>query len=184
MSVNLTLKHSDISTLTGTNLTNSANGFTSDGNTAGSWKRGRQSSTWRVSMENLLGNQYKIGRLYQLRLNIISTSAANFPLTVDDQSLIFKMSGLTWINCNYDPKQGNTNQCQFLTQTLGTNANTQVYGPSTCVSTFVLDGNQKELTISLFRLITNTAAQYGTQYFPMCVYSFSIHPIIDESEIV
>jgi hypothetical protein len=170
-SVSLLLKHSDISTSTTAVSANSQNG---------SWSNGRQKSTWRVNMRNLLGNElYENNDLFVLRLNQLSYSAAsNFPLSPKDQQLIINLSGLNFSNSTYDVKSGNNNNKQQLVLlNMSISAYVESYSPNIAMSMFTKSEENIELTIELIRTLDNLPAQYGATIFPSMVYQFDIYAI-------
>jgi hypothetical protein len=169
-SVSLLLKHSDISTSTTAISANSQNG---------KWENGRQKTTWRINMRNLLGNEiYDNNELFVLRLNQLSYSATNFPLSQKDQQIIINLSGLNFSNSTYDVKSGNNNNKQQLVLlNMSTNAYVESYSPNIGMANFTKSQDNIELTIELIRTIDNLPAQYGATIFPSMVYQFDIYAI-------
>jgi hypothetical protein len=168
--VSLVLKHSDISTST-TSITASSNN--------GSWSNGKQSTTWRLNMRNLLGNKmYDENDMFILRLNQFSYASANFPLSAKDQQNIITLSGLNFINSTYNVSTGNkSSQHQMLLTNMSTAGAVENYSPNIAMCNFGKSQDNIELTIELIRTIDNLPAQYGAVQFPHCVYSFDIYPV-------
>jgi hypothetical protein len=169
-SISLLLKHSDISTSTTAVSANSENG---------SWSNGRQLTKWRVNMRNLLGNEiYDNNELFVLRLNQLSYSATNFPLSAKDQQVIITLSGLNFSNSTYDVKSGNNNNKQQLVLlNMSTNAYVENYSPNIGMCNFTKSEENVELTLELIRTIDNLPAQFGTTIFPSMVFQFDIYSV-------
>jgi hypothetical protein len=167
-SVSLLLKHSDISTSTTAVSANSQNG---------KWENGRQKTTWRINMKNLLGNEiYNNNDMFVLRLNQLSYSATNFPLSLKDQQLIITLSGLNFSNSTYDVKSGNNNNKQQLVLlNMSTNAYVESYSPNIAMCNFTKSEDSVEITIELKRTIDNLSAENGVTIFPSMVYQFDIY---------
>jgi hypothetical protein len=167
--VSLVLKHSDISTALNTNPTV---------NNVGTWSNGKQSTTWKVNIRNLLGNEmYDENELFTLRLNQISYATANFPLATRDQQVIVTLSGLNFVNSTYDVKTGNSGRSQQLVLVnMGTTAGVESYSPNIAMCNFKKSGDYVNLTIDLIRTIDGLAGQFGAEFYPHCVYQFDIYP--------
>jgi hypothetical protein len=168
--VSLILKHSDISTTT-TGITATANN--------GNWSNGKQKTTWRINMRNLLGSEmYDNNEMFVLRLNQLSYAADNFPLAPKDQQVIITLSGLSFSNSTYDVKTGNSsNRQQLVLVNMSTNAYVESYPPNIAMCNFTKSQENIELTIELIRTIDNLPAQYGATKFPHMVYSFDIYAV-------
>jgi hypothetical protein len=170
--VSSVLKHSDISTIT-TSIAETGNN--------GSWKLGKQSTTWRVNMRNLLGSEmYDNNDMFVLRLNQLSYAADNFPLTTRDQQVIITLSGLNFSNSTYDVKTGNSSNIQQLVLlNMSTNAYVESYPPNIAMCNFKKSQENIEFTIELIRTIDNLPAQYNpaAAKFPHMVYQFDIYPV-------
>jgi hypothetical protein len=168
--VSLVLKHSDISTTT-TGATASSNN--------GSWSNGKQKTSWRINLRNLLGNKmYDENDMFILRLNQLSYATANFPLAVTDQQHIITLSGLNFINSTYNVSSGNTDsKHQMLLLNMATNGGVESYSPNIAMCNFGKSQDNIEITIELIRTIDGLPAQYGASTFPHCVYSFDIYPV-------
>jgi hypothetical protein len=168
--VSLVLKHSDISTTTTLDSASANNGY---------WSNGKQITTWRFNMRNLLGNKmYDENDMFVLRLNQLSYSAVNFPLTVKDQQLVVTLSGLNFINSTYNVGSGNSgSKQQMLLINMGANGGVESYSPNIAMCNFGKSQDNIEFTIELIRTIDGLPAQYGAATFPHCVYSFDIYPV-------
>jgi hypothetical protein len=168
--VSLVLKHSDISTVTTSDTASSNNG---------SWSNGKQKTTWRLNMRNLLGNKmYDENDMFILRLNQFSYASANFPLAVRDQQCVITLSGLNFINSTYNVATGNTgSKHQMLLTNMVPAGAVESYSPNIAMCNFGKSQDTVELTIELIRTIDGLAGQYGTSPFPHCVYSFDIFPV-------
>lgn len=170
--VSLILKHSDISTNTNSDTESSK---------VGSWSNGKQKTTWVFNMRNLLGNKmYDENDMFVLRLNQLSYSTANFPLTVKDQQVIVSLSGLNFINSTYNVATGNSgNKQQLLLLNMATNAYVENYPPNIAMCNFGKSPDNTNFTIELIRTIDGLPAQYsiGGTTFPHMAYSFDIYPV-------
>lgn len=169
--VTLILKHADIDIDTS---------LVSASSNCGSWTNGKQSTTWNVNLRNLLGNViYDNNDLFVLRLNQFAYSTANFPASVYDNQLIFKMRGLNFRNSTYNPKTGNNSgEYQMLVANLITNASeTFSLSPNISMCNFMKSSENVQITIELFRSFSDLPAQYGVEKFPHMCFSFDIYPV-------
>ena len=167
----LILKHSDIST--------SVNDTTAS-SSAGNWTNGKQSTTWRVNLRELIGREvYDNHTIFCLRLNQLSLSTANFPNGITDQNLIIRLSGLEFLNSTYSTKTGNnTRSYNMLLLNMPTQATTYNYSPNISICNFKKSGDNVNLTIELIRMIDEQPAVFGVvDKFPHCAYSFDIYAI-------
>lgn len=170
-SATLILKHSDIST-----SVNSITGSSS----AGSWSNGKQITTWRINLRELIGREiYDNNTIFCLRLNQLSITAANFPNGISDQNLIIRLSGLEFLNSTYSTKTGNnTRSYDMLLINMPVQASTYNYSPNISICNFKKSGDNVNLTIELIRMIDEQPAQYGAvDKFPHSAYSFDIYAI-------
>jgi hypothetical protein len=167
--VSLILKHSDISLTSVSAISNNI----------GSWSNGRQSTTWKVNLRKLLGNEiYNDNDIFVLRLNQLAYGTADFPNTAIDQQLIIRVSGLNFINSSYNVASGNAGSYnQLVLVNMATSANVINYSPNIAMCNFGKSGENVEFTIELIRTIDNLPAVWGVNFFPNCVYSFDIYPV-------
>ena len=169
--VTLVLKHADISTDTT---------LASVSNSVGSWENGKQKTTFNVNLRKLLGNEmYDNNDLFVLRLNQFAYLTANFPASVYDNQLIFKMTGLNFRNSTYNQKTGNnTGRYQMMIMNLTTSSSQTIsFSPNISMCNFMTSNEDVQITIELFRSFSDLAAQYGTEKFPHMCYSFDIYPV-------
>jgi hypothetical protein len=168
--VSLILKHSDISTST-----------TSDSvsNNVGSWSNGKQKTAFNFNLRDLLGNKmYDENDMFVLRLNQLSYSSANFPLTPKDQQLVVTLSGLNFINSTYNVATGNSgSKQQMLLINMATAGAVESFSPNIAMCNFGKSSDNITLTIELIRTIDGLAGQYGASTYPHCVYSLDIYPV-------
>lgn len=168
-SVTLVLKHADIST----NIT-----LDSVTNNVGSWSKGKQKTSWRLNLRNLLGDQYRDNELFVLRLNQMAYAQANFPNNVIDQQLIVNISGLRFNNSTYSVITGNnSDRNQLVLLNMGTSGDTINYSPNIAMCNFTIAGEYVTITIELLRTIDNQPAQYNVAMFPHMVYQFDIYAV-------
>jgi len=169
-SVTLVLKHADIST--DKTLDNVSNNV-------GSWSNGKQSTSWRVNLRNLLGEQYRENELYVLRLNQLSYAQANFPNAVEDRQVIVNISGLRFQNSTYSVSSGNnTDRNQLVIVNMATTSTTVDYSPNIAMCNFKISSEHVTITIELLRTIDNQPAQYSVNdMFPHMVYQFDIYQV-------
>ena len=165
--VTLVLKHADISTDTT---------LDSVSNNVGSWSNGKQKTSWRVNLRNLLGEQYRDNDLYVLRLNQLAYAQANFPNnTAIDQQLIVNISGLRFQNSTYSVSSGNNTQTnQLVILNMATTGGTIDYSPNIAMCNFTISGEYVTITIELLRTIDNAPPVYNATKFPHMVYNFDI----------
>lgn len=168
----LILKHADISSSLNSVSATSANG---------SWENGKQKTTFRLNLKNLLGDLYEKYNTFVLRLNQVSNSSANFPLVNNtDQQVIIQLNGLNFVNSTYNPKTGNnsTNYQMLIINLPKSVAQVNNYSPNISLCNFKKSSPNVELTIELIRCSDGLPAQYGpNDKFPHMVYSFDIYPI-------
>lgn len=168
---NLVLRHSDISTdVTAVTASSSA----------GSWSNGKQSVTFKVDLRKLIGAEiYDDAEEFVLRLNQFANVAANFPLSVQDRSVIIRVSGLNFVSSSYDTRTSNNGPYyNMLLTILATSDQCYNYSPNTSICNFRKSQPEVELTFEYIRMIDGLAAQYGAvDKFPHCVYSFDVYKI-------
>jgi hypothetical protein len=168
-SVTLVLKHADISTDTT---------LASVSNSIGSWSNGKQKTSWRVNLRNLLGDQFRDNDLFTLRLNQVAYAQANFPNDVIDQQVIVNISGLRFKNSTYSVSSGNNTQTnQLLILNIATTGATVDYSPNIAMCNFTISGEYVTITIELLRTIDNQPPQYNLATFPHMVYNFDIYAV-------
>jgi len=170
---NLILRHSDISTdITLTSASNSSGSY---------WSNGKQTTTFRVNLRQLLGNMWEKYDTFCIRLNQHSFSSANFPaVTNTDNQLLFFMSGLSFVNCTYNVVTGtNTNRyCFYQANIPSSTTQTVTLSPNVSIGNFKKTNEWVDITIELIRAIDGTSAQFGASAkFPHMVYSFDIYGI-------
>jgi hypothetical protein len=169
--ISLILKHSDIST--NKDLDSISNGV-------GSWSNGKQKTTWRVNLRNLMSNKiYDENDTFVLRLNQLSYATSAFPVTPADQQLIVNVSGLNFLNATYNVKTGNRSLAhQMLVLNMAVEADVIEYSPNIAIANFGKATDNVEITIELLRTIDNAVPMYySPNRFPHMVYSFDIYPV-------
>lgn len=167
----LILKHSDISTNRNDETASSY---------AGSWINGKQSTTWNINLRELIGYEiYDNNKIFCLRLNQLSYDVANFPNSVYDNGVIFKLSGLEFLNSTYSPKTGNNSRTyDMLLCNLTTTGGTFNYSPNISLCNFKKSQNNVNITIELNQMNSDQPARYGAvDKFPHMCYSFDIYAI-------
>jgi hypothetical protein len=121
---------------------------------------------------------YDENDMFVLRLNQLSYSVANFPLTVKDQQLVVTLSGLNFINSTYNVGSGNSgSKQQMLLINMSTNGAVESYSPNIAMCNFGKSQDNIELTFELIRTIDGLAGQSTSERYPHCVYSFDIYPV-------
>jgi hypothetical protein len=169
-SVTLVLKHADISTDTT---------LDSVSNNVGSWSNGKQKTSWRINLRNLLGDHYGDNELFVLRLNQLAYAQANYPNDATiDQQLIVNISGLRFQNSTYSAITGNnSDRNQLVILNMATTGGTIDYSPNIAMCNFTIAGEYVTITIELLRTIDNQPVQYNLTKFPHMVYQFDIYAV-------
>ena len=169
--VSLVLSHADISTTTTLNNVS---------NNVGSWKLGKQSTTWNFDLKQLLGSViYDKHDVFELRLNQLSYATSDFTNNSINQQLIINLSGLDFSNSSYNVKsKNNSATCRLMLLNMSESAQTVDLSPNIAMCNFNKSSNTNvNLTIELIRTIDNLPAIYTTNPFPHSVYNFDIYGI-------
>jgi hypothetical protein len=168
--MSLILKHCDINTDTTLTSATTPHGY---------WSNRKISTTWRVNLARLLGDEmFRNHRFYKLTLNQFSKSSANFGAGQADSQLMFVMSGMPTYNATYDiTSNTHTRKYHFMTMDLAYTGQTFTFTEN--VSSCIIQPTNEDIniTIDLVRAIDGTTPGHGTDAFPHCVYNFSITPI-------
>ena len=104
---------------------------------------------------------------------------ANFPNSVYDNGVIFKLSGLEFLNSTYSPKTGNNSRTyDMLLCNLTTTGGTFNYSPNISLCNFKKSQDNVKLTIDINRMTSDIPAVYGVNdKFPHMCLSFDIFAI-------
>jgi hypothetical protein len=169
--MSLILKHCDISISTEANTASSECGY---------WSNGKQSTTWRVNLARMLGDEmFRNHTHYKLTLNQLSKSSASFGGAQADSQIMFVMSGMPVYQGTYDVATNTHNRkYHFLTQDLAYIGETFTF--TTNVSSCIIQPTAEniEIKIDLLRAMDGLPCNNtGANKFPHCVYNFSITPI-------
>lgn len=174
-SANLVLSHSQISLAGVINLDETAS------SSVGSWSRDKAITTWQINMKNLCGELWDKYKIFGLRLNSHSYEIlANWADSADDMSVSFNMTGLNWLNCNYDvTTQHNTPIYNFYHSFIGTGGGTYYLSPSQSVGFFSKGKDNIELTIILRTQIDKNTYVTPTNVstIPAQNFKFEIFPV-------
>jgi hypothetical protein len=138
---------------------------------------GRQSTTFAVNLEHLLGLDYDREATYVLRLCQIAYGASDFyttELTSINGMCIIEMSGLDFINSTYT---AGTDQGKYPLCVLNIAddvASVHDFSPSISSTRFRISNPRVNLKFDLIRAIDGAPAEYKIEQFPDMVYNFSI----------
>lgn len=168
------LKHSDIST------NNTAQEAYLDG--IGLWRDSKIETTWYIDLEKIVGYEmYNSYEKFALRLNQVAFTELDFAPTPNDSQLIARISGLNFVNCNYNIKTGNNDTKAILSvfNIPGTVAVTQSFSPNVNLLYFKKTTPRVALTIEFRKTLDDTPPSFNVNTcIPHSCFSFSVFPIL------
>ena len=150
--------------------------------------------TWQVDMRNVLGDLWNKYKYFNLTLKCIAWDVLPAGVGSNTSSLLntYYMTGLQWVNCNYDTRinQIRDRSCigtAYVPNYISAINSTFNINPANVVNSFQKSTTSLvDITISVYNISTNALAQMGTtgsRSLPFTIYDFSITPCEDDSEI-